>query len=137
MLAGIVLAALVSLISFEVSLLLALAILSFLFGGCASDPHDAYSTAMAGMSRNNLRFYFGEPLRIEPTSGGGEDWYYHFKTWKTQATGDSGTNNDFGEQSSYASAGLQFSQETVDRPVHLSADGFVVEPVPKGKIVKN
>jgi outer membrane protein assembly factor BamE (lipoprotein component of BamABCDE complex) len=114
-----------------------LAAISLLFAGCASDPHDAYSTALAGMSRNNLRFYFGEPLRIQSTPGGGEDWYYRFNTWKSQPTGASGNNNDFGQQSSYASAGLQFSQDTEERPVHVSADGFVVGPVPKGKIVKN
>jgi len=35
------------------------------------------------------------------------------------------------------SAGLAFSRQVLELPVHVSSDGFVVPPLPKGKIVNN
>ena len=46
-----------------------------LLAGCATGPDATYSTVLEGMTRANLKYNFGEPLRIEPRSGGGEDWY--------------------------------------------------------------
>jgi hypothetical protein len=51
--------------------------------------------------------------------------------------GESGTIEEFGQQTSYVSAGLAFSRKVVELPVHVSADGFVVPPVPQGKVIKN
>jgi hypothetical protein len=115
----------------------AIALGLFLVAGCASDPKNAYATVLAGMSRNNLRFYFGEPLRIEPAAAGGEDWYYRFASLHVEPTGASGASEEFGQQTSYASASLDFSRQVVELPVHVSSEGFVVEPLPKGKVVKN
>jgi hypothetical protein len=109
----------------------------FIFAGCATNDETRYSTVLEGMSRNVLRANFGEPLRIEPAAAGGEDWYYRFSSWQTQPTGSSGTNDDFGQPTTYASAGLAFSKQVVELPVHVSAEGFVVPPLPKGKVVKN
>ena len=111
------------------------AISLFIFAGCAT-RETTYSTVMEGMSRNVLRSNFGEPLRIEPGASGGEDWYYNFSSWQTQPTGSSGTIEDFGERTTYASAGLAFSQQVLELPVHISSEGFVVSPLPKGKVVK-
>jgi hypothetical protein len=117
--------------------LLSTAIILCLLAGCASGPHATYSTVLEGMTRANLKYNFGEPLRIEPRAGGGEDWYYHFSSWQSQPAGSSGTVDDFGQKNTYASAGLNFSRQVVDLPVHLSADGYVIPPLPKGKVVKN
>ncbi|HSY17164.1 MAG TPA: hypothetical protein VK815_02475 [Candidatus Acidoferrales bacterium] len=117
---------------------LALATISLLaFAGCATTHEPTYSTVLEGMTRNVLRYNFGEPLRIEPRAAGGEDWYYNFSTWQTQPTGSTSTGNEFGERTSSVNAGLSFSKQVVARPVHLSSDGFVVPPLPEGKVVKN
>jgi hypothetical protein len=108
-----------------------------LLAGCASAPETADIRVQAGMSRDDLRAYYGEPLRIQPGAAGGEDWYYRFVAWKARPTGESGTREDFGEKTSYASAGLSFSQETEEQPIHVSPAGYVRGPVPKGKVVKN
>jgi hypothetical protein len=89
------------------------------------------------MSRDELRLHFGEPLRIEPGAFGEEDWYYRFAAWETYPTGETGTTEDFGERTSYVAVGLGFSKKTVEHAIHVSAEGRVVEPLPKGKIVKN
>jgi outer membrane protein assembly factor BamE (lipoprotein component of BamABCDE complex) len=109
----------------------------FLLAGCASGPKNAYSSVLAGMSRNNLRFYFGEPVRIVPAASGGEDWYYRFSSWQPQPTGSSGTSEESGQQSSYTSASVTFSKQVQELPVHISSEGFVIEPVPHGKVVKD
>jgi hypothetical protein len=109
----------------------------FLLAGCASDPKHAYTSVLEGMSRNNLRYYFGEPLRIEPATSGGENWYYRFSSLRSKPVGASGKSEDFGEQTSYVSVGLEFSKQVEELPVHVSVEGFVVPPVPKGKVLKN
>ena len=109
----------------------------WLLAGCSSTPINSYSSVLAGMSRNNLRFYFGEPSRIEPNAAGGENWYYSFTSWKVKPTAESGTREDFGEKSSYVSVGLSGSEVTEEHAVHVAADGFVVGPVPTGKVVKH
>jgi hypothetical protein len=117
---------------------LVLAAMSWLvFAGCSTTRETAYSTVLGGMPRSVLRANFGKPLRIEPGAAGGEDWYYRFSSWQAQPTGSSGTRDDFGQPTTYVSAGLDFSQQVVELPVHISSDGFVVPPLPKGKVVKN
>ena len=105
--------------------------------GCTTTTHEpTYASVMEGMSRNNLRFYFGEPLRLEPAAAGGELWYYRFAAWKVHPTSESGTRDDFGEKTAYVSVGLSGAKEIEEHPVHVSADGFVVGPLPEGKVVK-
>jgi hypothetical protein len=108
-----------------------------LLAGCASTPGTADIRVQAGMSREDLLRYFGKPLRIEAGASGEEDWYYEFIGWKAAPTGESGNRDAAGERIAYVSVGLSFSQETTQRPIHLSAVGVVVGPVPKGKIVTN
>jgi hypothetical protein len=109
----------------------------FLFAGCTTTHHPTYSRVLEGMSRNVLRANFGEPIRIAPGASGGEDWYYRFSSWQSQPTGSSATTDDFGQRTSSISAGLAFSKLVLELPVHVSADGFVVPPLPAGKVVNN
>ena len=115
-----------------IAVLLALGWLAF--AGCASAPPTSDIAVRLGMSRDDLRFFFGEPLRIERAASGGEDWYYRFVAWKTQPTHASGTTDEFGERTSYASVGLDFSRNTEERAIHVSAEGLVVAPLPAGKV---
>ena len=104
--------------------------------GCSTRQETTYSTVIEGMPRGVLMANFGEPLHIEPGASGGEDWYYRFSSWQSQLTRSSGASNDFGQPTTYVSAGLAFSKQVVELPVHLSPDGFVVPPLPKGKVVR-
>jgi hypothetical protein len=105
--------------------------------GCASAPKTARVAVRVGMSREELRLHFGEPLRIESAASGGEDWYYRFAQWETYPTGETGTTEDFGDRTSYVAVGLGFSKNTQEHAIHVSSEGRVIEPLPKGKVVKN
>ncbi len=107
-----------------------------LLAGCITGPETSPIMVRAGMSREKLRDYFGEPLRIEHLPSGGEDWYYHFASWKTQTIEESGVTTTFGDPESYSSAGLSLSKQTDEQAIHISAEGVVVEPLPRGKVVK-
>jgi len=114
---------------------LILAVISlWVLAGCASPPKPAVVPLQLGMSRADLRMYFGEPLRIEPAAGGGENWYYRFVSWKVHPAYETGVSVESGERTSYFSAGLQLGGETEERPVHVSPDGYVIRPLPAGKI---
>jgi hypothetical protein len=104
--------------------------------GCSTLPPTSDIPVQTGMSREDLKASFGEPVRIEPGARGGEDWFYRFVAWQTQPTSEAGSSEDFGEKESHVSVGLDFSKHLVELPIHLSSDGFVVKPVPKGKVVK-
>ena len=58
-----------------------------LLAGCANPPRTSDIAVRVGMSREDLRLHFGEPLRIDAQAGGAEDWYYHFAQWETYPTG--------------------------------------------------
>jgi hypothetical protein len=103
--------------------------------GCAS-PRTSDIAVRVGMSRDELRLHFGEPSRIESVAAGGEDWYYRFAQWETYPTGETGTTEDFGERTSYVGVGLGFSKNTAEHVIHVSAEGRVIEPLPRGKVVK-
>ena len=89
------------------------------------------------MSRDDLKLFFGNPVRVEPGANGGEDWYYRFFGWRSDTTLDSGTSMSGGDVSSYTNASVAISRDTTEAPVHVSALGYVVEPIPEGKIVRN
>lgn len=89
------------------------------------------------MSRDDLKMFFGNPVRVESTANGGEDWYYRFYGWRSDTTSESGVNISSGGASTYANSNVELSKDTTEQPVHVSADGYVLEPIPKGKIVRN
>jgi hypothetical protein len=107
------------------------AIAALLIAGCATDsdaPH-----LYTGMSRDRLKGRFGEPIRVEHTAGGGEDWYYTFSN-VPEVQGS--TYHDAQTQSDSASIGICYTTGTTERPVHLSPDGYVIAPLPRGHIVR-
>jgi len=108
----------------------------FLFAGCASDSKPDPNGVRAGMIRSDLIQNFGEPVRMQHLDNGGENWYYPFSAWKKHATSDSGTINDFGERTTSGSVGLEFAKEIEEQPIHISPEGYVIHPLPEGKIVK-
>jgi hypothetical protein len=111
---------------FRISLLAVL-----LAAGCATDsdaPH-----LYVGMSRDRLKARFGEPRRVEHTAAGGEDWYYSFSS-PSEVQGSSYRDT----QINSVSASLTISGDTgkEERPVHLSSEGYVIEPLPGGHIAR-
>ena len=103
----------------------------FLATSCATDS-DAPSL-YAGMSRDRLKARFGEPLHTEHSRDGGEDWYYSF-TSPPEIQGTS--SHDWQNHTDSASISISESTGNQERPVHLSPDGFVTEPLPRGHIVR-
>ena len=112
------------------------AISAFVLAGCASAPETAATAVRLGMSRSDLKLYFGEPLRVEPAAAGGENWYYRFSAWRARPTSEAGNTVDFGQPTSYVSVGVEFSKDTEEHPIHVSSDGYVITPLPNGKVVR-
>lgn len=110
----------------------------FALAGCASFPETSDIAVRSGMSRDDLRRHFGEPLRIEPAASGGEDWYYHFVSWSNGPAPESGTTEDFrgGERISTVTVGWQVTRDSDDQPIHVSSEGYVLEPIPNGKVLR-
>jgi len=107
-------------------------LIALLAAGCDTDEPDA-PRLFPGMSREKLKTRFGEPIRIVQLPGGGEDWFYTFSTpFQVE------TSSETDLQSRSVSAGVSISDNpgTEQRPVHLSPDGIVVEPIPRGHIVR-
>lgn len=112
-----------------------------LFAGCASPPDNTSDVAVrVGMSRTELRVIYGEPLRIEANASGGEDWFYHFYS-RYKVPNVSGTvtsETDFaGNTISSTTDNVQLGKDTDEEPIHLSREGYVVAPLPSGKVLKN
>ena len=110
-------------------LLLALATIN----GCVSESDTP--TLFVGMSGDRLKSRFGEPLRVERTSSGGEDWYYSFASWRNPDM-EASTYNDGVSKSVSASMTFSDQQSTQEQPIHLSSNGRVIEPLPVGKIIR-
>jgi hypothetical protein len=104
--------------------------------GCVDAPHPPANSVRLGMTRDDLRSRFGEPLRVESAGPAGENWYYRFVSWSNHPTGSTETVHDFGGQTSSVTVGWQFTRVTEERPIHISPDGYVLEPLPEGKIVQ-
>ena len=105
------------------------------FAGCATVSETSDTPVRLGMLRDDLRYHYGEPLRIERGPSGGENWYYRFVTWRPHQTQESTTTVDPGESTSSVSVGFGVSRESEERPIHVSAEGVVVKPIPEGKVV--
>jgi hypothetical protein len=88
------------------------------------------------MSRDDLRACFGEPLRIEPAPTGGENWFYRFTGWSRPEIGGETSRDMFDPNVNTVSITLSSSHGTHESAVHISGDGYVVDPLPAGKIVR-
>lgn len=111
-----------------------------LFAGCATTPDNASDIAVrAGMSRSELKVVYGEPLRIESSPSGAQDWYYNFYSWAKGPTVTATTTetDPGGTTVSSSSESWQLGKDTVEEPIHLSPEGYVVEPLPSGKVLKH
>lgn len=116
-----------------------LLVLVLLLAGCASssEPVTAAAPVSLGMSAADLRSYFGEPRRIETNPDGSARWFYRFRT-AAQIEAESHTVRKESD------TGLEVSRlwrrtKTFSAPeqaVHVSAEGFVVAPVPEGAVVR-
>jgi hypothetical protein len=112
-------------------LLTALLIAGAAFEGCVTES-DAPSL-FVGMSRDRLRARFGDPLRVEHTADGGEDWYYSFSSpLEVQASSD----HDVVSGSDTVSVSVSNSTGTRQCPIHIRPEGYVVAPLPSGHIVR-
>ena len=104
--------------------------------GCVDAPQPPANSLRLGMTRDDLRSRYGEPMRIEADGAAGENWYYRFVSWSNHPTGSSETIHDFNGQTSSVTVGWQFTRASEERPIHISPGGYVVEPLPEGKIVQ-
>lgn len=109
-----------------------------LLGGCATPDDESVSDSAVhtGMSRDRLKSRYGEPLRVEHTASGGEDWYYRFVLRKSIREDVTTSSDALGTTTSY-SATWEPGKIIEERPIHLSPEGFVIEPVPEGKVKRN
>jgi hypothetical protein len=115
--------------------LLVCALLAAALSACVTDSERP--RVRVGMSRDRLREYFGEPLRIEHVASGGEDWYYSFTGWSRPQVDGEAWRDPYDPNTSSVSVTVSSSRDTREYPVHLSAEGRVVEPIPSGRIAGN
>lgn len=121
----------------QLGLAFRLVILGVLFAGLAGCVTDSSShpTLRAGMSREDLRACFGPPLRVEAAPDGGENWFYLFSAWSPPQLGGAAERDPFDPNVSTVSVTMSSSHGTKECAVHLSAEGYVLDPIPAGKIV--
>jgi outer membrane protein assembly factor BamE (lipoprotein component of BamABCDE complex) len=117
--------------------LIALLVASML-SGCVtdSDPGSYRPRLRGGMSRDDLRACFGKPLRIEAAPAGGEDWYYNFAFSSAAQAETSTTYDSSGARTDSVSVSVSDTKSAQECPIHLSSDGYVIEPIPEGNIVR-
>ena len=104
--------------------------LSLTWAGCVSEPEEPLRVRL-GMPRDDLRFFFGEPLRIETVQTGGEVWYYRVISPNTPRMEGEAWQDPY-----TASGGVAMSVSPREKireecPVFLSAEGRVIEPLPQ------
>ena len=121
----------------KLTLLFTFAVGLLVMAGCADAPETSENHLRLGLTREQLRVRFGEPVRIESHGSNGEDWYYRFIAYDKHSTYTEDSSNEFGQRTTTSSVGIEFTRTTGELPVHLSADGYVVAPLPEGKVVIN
>ena len=85
----------------------------------------------SGFSREEVRSYYGEPLRIEPASAGGENWFYRF--WVVDGPRwEEPTPQELAEND-----GITIKYSFTEAAIHFPNEGLVTRPIPRGKIQKN
>jgi outer membrane protein assembly factor BamE (lipoprotein component of BamABCDE complex) len=112
-------------------LLTALLLPLSIFESCVTDSDT--SSVFAGMSRDRLKVRLGEPHRVEHTPAGGEDWYY---TFSGPLDVQSSACHDDQSRSDSVSVTISDSTSPQEYPIHLSPEGYVIEPLPPGHFVR-
>lgn len=112
--------------------------IAVLLTGCSSPPTSPTVIAtpvLKGMSQDELLQFFGPPIRRERFADGLEDWIYHIgsRTEDSHTTSYS-RNIPFGHTYSYSHTSTTTTTMS-ERPVHLSSEGRVMDPVPPGQII--
>lgn len=109
-------------------LLLAL-IATISFSGCVTESEEP-SHIRVGMSREDLRFFFGDPLRIEPVENGGEVWFYRVITPYTPQVEGAAWEGPIPGDGGVALGVSPTPKMRIEAPIFLSPEGRVVDPVP-------
>ncbi len=109
-------------------LLLAL-VATMSFSGCVTESEEP-SHIRAGMSRDDLRFFFGEPLRIEQVENGGEVWYYRVVTPTTPVVDGAAWEGPVPGEGAVAVGVSPTPKVRMEAPIFLSPEGRVIDPVP-------
>lgn len=99
------------------------------FSGCVSEPEEP-SHIRAGMTRDDLRFFFGEPLRIERVENGGEVWYYRVVTANTPMVEGAAWEGPVPGDGGVAVGVSPTPKVKMEAPIFLSPEGRVMDPVP-------
>lgn len=107
----------------------------FTLAGCATNSEPTPIAVRVGMSRDDLRLFFGSPLRIDSRPSGEEDWIYTLRSAPTAEVQTTVENNGTNvvRSTSVAYSSLKNKYEA---PIHLSADGHVIEPLPEGTLIR-
>jgi len=108
----------------------------FLLAGCASRSKSDEPSVQVGMTRPDLVYHFGEPIRIDTVPGGGETWYYHFAPWSIDRHDGQTASQDPDEQPTALSTSWKFTKNPDLQPIHIATNGLVIEPLPTGRIVR-
>ncbi len=118
---------------FRSLLILILLASTALLPGCATEPEPDRPQVRLGMSRDDLRFFFGEPLRVERTDSGEEYWFYRCAA-SIPPQVDGAVWGNPREQAAAVSVTVPTTSEKPEVFIHLSADGHVVDPLPEARI---
>ncbi len=111
--------------------LIGLALLAALaLAGCASEPEEPLRVRL-GMSRDDLRFFFGEPLRTETLQTGGEVWFYRVVSPNTPQMDGEAWQDPYDGSGGVAVSVSPSVKTRQECPVFLSAEGRVIEPLPQ------
>ncbi len=105
--------------------------------GCVTEsgPDSYRPRVRVGMSRDDLRAAFGKPLRVEAAAAGGEDWFYAFAPADASPVDTTTSYDSSGARTDSLSITLPDPRTKQELPIHLSAEGYVIEPLPEGDLV--
>jgi outer membrane protein assembly factor BamE (lipoprotein component of BamABCDE complex) len=107
-----------------------------LLAGCMTEPNPSPPKLYTGMSRDDLRLFFGKPLRINPNPAGGEDWIYTFRSRTPNPNVQTTDSGDAFNRERSTTATYSFPSDKHEAAIHLSPDGHVIEPLPEGDIIR-
>jgi hypothetical protein len=101
--------------------------------GCVTEPQES-ARVRVGMTRDDLRFFFGEPLRIEVVETGEEIWYYRVIAPTAPIMGGAAWQDAYTGEGGVAIEVSPSEKVQMECPIFLSPEGQVVEPLPEVSI---